>query len=100
MYSGVVPQQPPTIFYQPLSIKSDNDSTISRGVCVGSLFTLKDYPRDDQNRKHLVVSTDIEMTTDVYDAFAGEAVRRTDAGEEHMFLCRFTAMDSSLTVNS
>jgi type VI secretion system secreted protein VgrG len=31
-------------------------ATNSRGVCVGCLFTLEEYPRADQNREHLVVA--------------------------------------------
>lgn len=29
----------------------------ARGLCVGSLFTLTDFPREDQNREYLIVST-------------------------------------------
>jgi type VI secretion system secreted protein VgrG len=39
-----------------------------RGLTVGSLFTLEGYPRDDQNREYLVVSTDYHLKGPDYES--------------------------------
>ncbi len=38
----------------------------ARGLSVGSLFQLVDYPREDQNREYLVVSATHELESDAY----------------------------------
>jgi len=57
------------------------------GVATGSLFTLTNYPRDDQNREYLVSSTSLDVESDVFES--GVA----DSGPE--FACSFTALDAS-----
>jgi type VI secretion system secreted protein VgrG len=59
----------------------------ARGLSVGSLFELSDYPRQDQNREYLVVSATHELQSDAYGA--GSAA----AGED-VYSCRFTALHS------
>ena len=59
----------------------------ARGLSVGSLFQLVDYPRQDQNREYLVVSATHELESDVY--ADGSA-----AGGEDVYTCSFTALHS------
>jgi len=40
----------------------------ARGMMSGGLFTLKDYPREDQNREYLVVSTSQQLYNDGYES--------------------------------
>jgi type VI secretion system secreted protein VgrG len=61
----------------------------SRGICVGSTFTLADHPRSDQNRKYLIKSTRLS-------AQAGDF--KSDHGGGHgspAFHCSFSAFDAS-----
>lgn len=59
----------------------------ARGLAVGSLFELVDYPRQDQNREYLVVSATHEMESDAYISGSG------GQGED-VYSCRFTALHS------
>jgi type VI secretion system secreted protein VgrG len=59
----------------------------ARGLSVGSLFQLIDYPRQDQNREYLVVSATHELESDAYTS--GSA-----AEGEDVYACSFTALDS------
>ena len=59
----------------------------ARGLCVGSLFELVDYPRQDQNREYLVVSATHEMESAAYTSGSG------GQGED-TYSCRFTALHS------
>jgi len=56
-----------------------------RGVGCGYQIKLKDHPRPDQNKLHLVVSTEIECILSDYES----------SSEETSFTCRFTAMEAS-----
>jgi type VI secretion system secreted protein VgrG len=59
----------------------------ARGLCVGSLFQLVDYPREDQNREYLVVSATHELESDAYTSGLTAEV-------EDVYSCSFTALDS------
>ncbi len=62
--------------------------TDSRGVTTGSKFTLKGFPRDDQNKEWLVTSTTIHAEADAYEgggAASGAAI----------FRATFTAIDAA-----
>jgi type VI secretion system secreted protein VgrG len=43
-------------------------STNARGLSVGSLFTLAGWPRDDQNREHLVLAANYNLTFSEYES--------------------------------
>lgn len=58
----------------------------ARGLAVGHLFELTNYPRSDQNREYLVVAATHVLLSDEYSA-------TTEAPEEPYF-CSFTAMES------
>ncbi len=60
----------------------------ARGLATGYLFTLEEYPRQDQNRKYLVVSADYHLQLDEYGS--GNA-----SGADNFFACGFTAQDSA-----
>jgi len=64
-------------------VKGDGDV---RGLSTGALFTLTDYPRDDQNREYLLLSVDYEISSDSLEGGASD--------EEEIFHCRFTAIDA------
>ena len=55
-----------------------------RGIAVGSLFTLKRYPRRDQNREYLVVSATHRLDASAYESGAGP--------EEDDYSCTFEAI--------
>ena len=59
----------------------------ARGLAVGSLFQLTDYPREDQNQEYLVVSATYELESDAYSSGASSA-------SEDVYTCSFTAMSS------
>ena len=59
-----------------------------RGLSTGALFNLIDYPREDQNREYLILSTDYEINSD--------ALQSGAAGNEESFHCSFTAIDSKI----
>jgi type VI secretion system secreted protein VgrG len=59
----------------------------ARGIATGSTFTLKDFPRDDQNAEHLVVSTSIQMGYGEYEGNSGAAP---------YFSCQFTALHGNM----
>jgi type VI secretion system secreted protein VgrG len=63
--------------------------TNARGVAVGSIFTLEGFPREDQNVKHLVLSTVYDLDFSDY-----EAMPELGGSEVQ---CRFTAMPTSQT---
>ena len=57
-----------------------------RGVGCGYQIKLKDHPRPDQNKLHLVVSTEIECKLSDYES----------GSDETTFNCRFTAVEASV----
>ena len=59
----------------------------ARGLAVGRLFQLKNYPREDQNREYLIVSGIHHIRSDEY-------ISGPSGAEEETYSCRFTAMDS------
>jgi len=59
----------------------------ARGLAVGSLFELVDYPRTDQNREYLIVSATHQIESDAYTSGGG-------AGAEEVYSCNFTALHS------
>ena len=61
--------------------------TNARGLTVGSLLTLEDHPRQDQNREYLIVAA-------TYDLQFGDYEALQDAGETS-YRCTFTAMPTS-----
>jgi len=42
------------------------------GLATGYLFTLSNCPRDDQNRKYLIVSAVHQLESDEYESFSGQ----------------------------
>ena len=62
----------------------------ARGIACGALFELTGFPRADQNREYLLVSTVQEMQTDEYQS--GES--------ETYYTCSFTAIDSKTPYRS
>ena len=61
----------------------------ARGLTCGSLFTLKEHPRTDQNREYLIVSTSYRLQSDDYGS-----VDAAPAGP--VFQCTLSAMDSKV----
>jgi len=59
----------------------------ARGLAVGSLFQLTDYPREDQNQEYLVVSATYELESDAYSSGSSSA-------SEDVYACSFTALSS------
>ncbi|MCP5419725.1 MAG: type VI secretion system tip protein VgrG [Gammaproteobacteria bacterium] len=64
----------------------------ARGLLSGALFSLENYPRGDQDRKYLIVSTHHAMHVNEY-------VTGQD-GEGTTFECSFTVMDSKVPFRS
>ncbi len=62
-------------------------TTNSKGVRVGALFTLQDFPRDDQNREHLVIAASYDLQYAGYEGLP-------QGGGTH-YRCTFTAMSSA-----
>jgi type VI secretion system secreted protein VgrG len=62
--------------------------TNARGLSVGALFSLTDFPRDDQNREYLVTSASYTLKTHEYESTGA-------ADYEPVSSCEFSAMDSS-----
>ena len=56
------------------------------GLASGGLFELTDYPREDQNREYLIVSSAVELRSDDYES-------QSAAKGETLCHCRFTAID-------
>lgn len=58
-----------------------------RGLSTGFLFSLTEFPRDDQNREYLVTSAVYEVQSNAYE---------TGGDQEQHFSMSFTAMDSKV----
>ncbi|HEY1305501.1 MAG TPA: type VI secretion system tip protein TssI/VgrG [Vicinamibacterales bacterium] len=61
--------------------------TNAKGICVGSLFTLADCTRDDQNREHLILSATYDVEFSEYEAMPH--------GGGSSYHCSFVAMSSA-----
>lgn len=59
----------------------------ARGLAVGSLFELTDYPREDQNREYLIVTATHQMESTAYTTGP-----TTESGEDYS--CSFTTLNS------
>jgi type VI secretion system secreted protein VgrG len=69
--------------------------TNARTFAAGGLFTLTEYPRDDQNAKYLVIGTETTLTG--HQVTSGSQVPSSARdGEELTFSCNFTAIPSSV----
>src|SRR5260370_32995000 len=60
----------------------------ARGLTAGSLFTLTDYPRSDQNREYLITATSCQASSNKYGSGGGEG-----GGDD--FTCSFAAISSA-----
>jgi type VI secretion system secreted protein VgrG len=60
--------------------------TNAKGIAVGSLFTLDAFPRDDQNREHLILAASYDLEFSDYEAMP------EGAGTDYR--CSFVAMSS------
>ena len=61
--------------------------TNAKGVCVGSLITLEDCPREDQNREHLIVSASYDLEFSDYEAMP--------EGSGTSYRCSFVSISSA-----
>lgn len=66
-----------------------NGSGTVRGIGVGDLFSLTDFPRTDQNRQYLIVTAIYTLRTGSYEASAG-------GDDEPDYQCSFSAIDSQI----
>lgn len=55
-------------------------------ISTGNIFTLDNYPRDDQNQDYLIISANYQLHSDVY-------VSGTSASADESFSCQFSAID-------
>jgi Rhs element Vgr protein len=53
--------------------------TNAKGIAVGSLFTLEDAPRADQNREHLILAASYDLEFSDYEALPDGAARSSGA---------------------
>ncbi|MES9857691.1 MAG: type VI secretion system tip protein TssI/VgrG [Sedimenticola sp.] len=58
----------------------------SREITVGSLFTLEQFPREDQNQEYLITSAEYQICSDDY-------ISGADAGTAKIYSCQFNAMN-------
>lgn len=61
----------------------------ARGLAVGYLFDLENYPREDQNKAHLIISANYHLFMDEYFS------HRDGLNQPPLFTCRFTCQDNS-----
>ncbi|MFO1434504.1 MAG: type VI secretion system tip protein TssI/VgrG [Candidatus Competibacteraceae bacterium] len=59
----------------------------ARGLAVGRLFTLTEYPREDQNREYLISAATYELRSDEFETIPAPQ-------SPPIYSCRFTAIDS------
>ena len=62
-------------------------ATNAKGVCVGSLITLEDCPREDQNREHLIVAASYDLEFSEYEAMP--------EGSGTSYRCSFVSISSA-----
>lgn len=72
---------------QHVQFEQASASSNARGIATGQLFTLSDYPRDDQNREYLVTAASYSLSSG-FD-ISGAAV---DSGQ--IYTCSFSAIES------
>jgi len=65
----------------------------ARGIATGHLFTLTNYPRDDQNREYLV-------TASSYSLSSGTDISGAGAGDGQIYTCSFSAIESQTPFRS
>ena len=58
-----------------------------RTLYSGGLFTLSNYPREDQNREYLVISASYQLQSGEYESGTG-------GGQDDIYTCSFTAISS------
>jgi len=63
-------------------------SATARGLCVGSLFTLEQYPRTDQNKQYLIISARYDVANDRLES--GD-----ESGPSNFYICHVEVMDGS-----
>ena len=63
----------------------------ARGICAGALFNLTEYPRADQNREYLVLSSRQSISLGDYESADGEGLQ---------YECLFEAIDSKIPYRS
>ncbi len=68
--------------YEQIRLKGN-----ARGLGSGHLFSLTDYPRDDQNREYLIVDAEYTITQDLYESGRGS--------ESFQFDSSLTCIDAS-----
>ena len=68
--------------YEQIRLKGN-----ARGLGSGHLFSLTDYPRDDQNREYLIVDSEYTITQDLYESGRGS--------ESFQFDSSLTCIDAS-----
>ncbi|TWE06780.1 type VI secretion system secreted protein VgrG [Pseudomonas sp. AG1028] len=68
--------------YEQIRLKGN-----ARGLGSGHLFSLTDYPRDDQNREYLIVDAEYTITQDLYESGRGS--------ESFQFDSNLTCIDAS-----
>ncbi|OLU35009.1 type VI secretion system Vgr family protein [Pseudomonas sp. PA27(2017)] len=68
--------------YEQIRLKGN-----ARGLGSGHLFSLTDYPRDDQNREYLIVDSEYTITQDLYESGRGN--------ENFQFDSSLTCIDAS-----
>jgi type VI secretion system secreted protein VgrG len=61
-------------------------ATNAKGIAVGALFTLDAYPRQDQNREHLILAADYDLEFSDYEAMP--------EGSGTGYRCSFVSMSS------
>ena len=74
-YPGLYLQKPDGEQYAAVRIdefgsqfETANAATNAKGVRVGSLLTMEGYPREDQNREHLIIAASHDLTFNDYEA--------------------------------
>ena len=67
--------------------ESAQAATNARGLTVGSLLTLEDHPRDDQNREYLIVSASYNLSFENYESLP--------EGGGTSYQCAFVAMPTA-----
>jgi len=67
--------------------ESAHGATNARGLTVGSLLTLEDHPREDQNREYLITGANYDLSFENYESLP--------EGRGTSYQCSFVAMPTS-----